>query len=195
MSWDRLRRVVDDAHPFPEPPVSLAEVREQLQLDDNLQGIYLQRLVRTAVDTIEGPYGAGLALTAQTWDLFLDDFPSEIRIPIGPLTAVESIVFTDADGNADQVLATSIYEVDDVRGLVRRRRDQAWPTTGDVYNAVRVRFSAGFAILPEDMKQAVLMLVAHYHQNREAVVVGTTAAELPLSVAWIVDRYRRAWFA
>ncbi|CAB5583348.1 Phage gp6-like head-tail connector protein [Pseudomonas putida] len=36
--------------------------------------------------------------------------------------------------------------------------------------------------LTSDVEQAVLLLVGHWYANREAVVIGTSASEVPLAV-------------
>ncbi|KPX09496.1 hypothetical protein ALO75_200090 [Pseudomonas syringae pv. coryli] len=36
--------------------------------------------------------------------------------------------------------------------------------------------------LTKDVQQAVLLLVGHWYANREAVVIGTITAEVPLAV-------------
>ncbi len=49
---------------------------------------------------------------------------------------------------------------------------------------------------PADLDQAVLMLAAHWYENREATMVGTAAAamELPFAVSAIVANYRTYTF-
>lgn len=39
--------------------------------------------------------------------------------------------------------------------------------------------------------QATLMIVAHWYANRESVVVGTISGELPMSVDFLLNPYRR----
>lgn len=45
-------------------------------------------------------------------------------------------------------------------------------------------------VLTDDVKQAILMLVAHWAVNREAVVTGTTSAQVDLGVERLL-RYRK----
>lgn len=46
--------------------------------------------------------------------------------------------------------------------------------------------------VPADLKQAVLMLVAHFYENREATLVGISADEVPLGV-WDIINQHREW--
>lgn len=43
---------------------------------------------------------------------------------------------------------------------------------------------------PADVEQAVLMLAAHFYENREASLVGVSAQVLPLGVSEIIAEYR-----
>lgn len=47
---------------------------------------------------------------------------------------------------------------------------------------------------PADLVQAVSMLAAHWYENREATIVGVSAAELPMGVADIVRNRRNYTF-
>lgn len=64
----------------------------------------------------------------------------------------------------------------------------------------RVTYPAGYTVdpldadvwdAPEDIKLAVKLLVGHYFENRESVVVGTTASEVPMSVQMLVSSHAR----
>jgi uncharacterized phiE125 gp8 family phage protein len=56
----------------------------------------------------------------------------------------------------------------------------------------RVTYEAGYDEMeaPEDVQQAVRMLVGHWYENRESVVVGTSSTEIPHGVTEILRRYR-----
>lgn len=48
---------------------------------------------------------------------------------------------------------------------------------------------------PADLEQAVLMLAAHWYAEREAVLVGVTAQEVPFGAARVFGEYRKYTFA
>ncbi|TGU87724.1 phage gp6-like head-tail connector protein [Mesorhizobium sp. M00.F.Ca.ET.151.01.1.1] len=48
--------------------------------------------------------------------------------------------------------------------------------------------------LPDDLKLAVLKLVAFYYEQREAVAFGITMQIAPYGVTSIADAYRGSWF-
>jgi uncharacterized phiE125 gp8 family phage protein len=62
-------------------------------------------------------------------------------------------------------------------------------------NAYEVFFTAGYGDEPEDVpapiRQALLMLVAHWFERREPVVLGAAPQEVPATVAGLLLPYRR----
>ena len=64
----------------------------------------------------------------------------------------------------------------------------------------RATYNAGYTVdpldadvwpAPADIQQAVKLLVGHWFENRESVVVGTTAAEVPMSVQMLLSPHSR----
>lgn len=47
--------------------------------------------------------------------------------------------------------------------------------------------------IPDDLREAVLSLGAHFYENREGTVVGISAQDTPLSVIEIIRAYRDWW--
>lgn len=192
MSWDRLKRVTAPSAVPLTVPTLRSWVRQDLAEDD----VLLAELIQDATDFLEGPNGIGLAFLSQQWEYHLDAFPEVICIPLGPVISVDSITYIDSAGT-EQTVAAADYKVDTVRNPARIEPafGQAWPTPREEINAVKVTFTAGHSNLPGDVKRAIAMLVAHWYQHREAVIVGDSAAEVPMAVQTIIDKYRVGRFA
>lgn len=195
----------------PAYPVTLAEAKAQLRLDTTDDDTLVDALIAAATAHIDGRDGwLGRALVTQTWDLKLDAFPGIIEVPLPPLQSVDSITYVDAAG-ATQTLATSKYQVDlggGWRGRIKPAYGEVWPATYDVWNAVTVRFTAGYAPgvgsptdyaenVPRAIKQAVLLMVAHWYENRVPVLVGQSAqaVEIPFTANALLAPYRVVSFA
>lgn len=137
--------------------ISLAEVRQQLQIPDDETAFddeLTDFLIPSAIDRVETD--AVRALITQTWVLTLQRFPREIELRRPPVQSVTSIVYVDSAGD-EQTLATSEYETHFPKngaGVVRPKWGKVWPTTDEVYNAVRVTFVAGYGDGPDDVPQA-----------------------------------------
>lgn len=182
--WLRLVRTVAPANPV----ITLVEAKRHCRVDHADDDTYLTELVEVATAAIEGPNGIGIALMPQTWRLSLDYFPCEISIPLGPVTEVSSIAYTDANGDAATV-ASFRKDLDSSPVKVWPARDTAWPAITCEPGAVKVTFACGFATVPADLKAAVKLLVGHFYEHREAVTTDLKAVDLPMGVAAILDRY------
>ena len=69
------------------------------------------------------------------------------------------------------------------RILVSPKTGYAWPTTFQRDDAIKIEYVIGYgdaaANVPETVRHALLMLVAHYYENRENKLVGVTSKTLP----------------
>ncbi|MDI5890608.1 head-tail connector protein [Halomonas rhizosphaerae] len=45
-------------------------------------------------------------------------------------------------------------------------------------------------VLDDDLTTAMLLLIGHWFENREAVVIGSSPAELPMAVEALISPYR-----
>jgi len=129
----------------------------------------------------------------QTYNLFYDEFPPYIDLQVGDVASVTHIKYYDAD-NTLQTLATDQYDVDTkVRpGRIYESEDGDFPNTYERPNAVEVEFIVGGAAsdVPEPIKMAMYLIIGRYYENRQDVVTGTIASELPLMVDHLLTPYR-----
>lgn len=145
------------------------------------------------------------ALVTQTWDYVLDEFPAVdyIRLPMPPLQSVTSITYKVKAGTvltfaeANYVVATGSEP-----GRVILKSGCSWPSD-ELYKAdpIRIRFIAGWTgvapnTIPVTIKQAILLLIGHLYENREAVaeVRGGALLEIPLGVDALLATHRMRGF-
>lgn len=180
-------------------PVSLAEMQDQCNAHESDFEDMLDLCRKAATD--EAEKFTGRALIEQTWDLFLDAFPQDIiAIPKPPLIEVMGVFYRDSAGD-EQELAVSAYVVDDASEPARitLAGGSSWPVAQARTNAVRVRFTAGYASydsppdtndVPPAIKAAIRMIGATLFANREIIVIGQTATLLPWAAEQLLRRYR-----
>lgn len=145
-------------------PVTLDEAEANSRIEPGGQDLHLLGLIAAATARVETE--TGRAFSEQTWEWVMDAFPAgEIVIPAGPIKSVISVIYTDAAGNQVTVPEAD-YRVDTVSDDGRVIPVSGWPAAGPGPNAVRVRFVLG-QDCPADVKQAILLLVGHWTQNRE----------------------------
>ena len=181
-------------HAAPEAePLATAEAKKHCNIDFSEDDTYIDTLIKAA--RIHCEMYLRRALVNTTFDLTLDCFPCVIQPPRSPLVSVTSITYLDTNGTST-VLATSEYSVDTKRepGRIYPAYGKAWPSVQSIENAITVRFVAGYgataASVPQTIRHAMLLLVGHWYENRESVVVGTITAELPFAVEALLSGER-----
>ena len=149
-------------------PVTLEEVKAHLRVaiadDDGLIAGYILAARRYA----EGY--TRRAFCTQTWDYTVDRcWPWEnvwgyvrkrITLPLPPLQVVSSVSYVDIDG-ATQTLDSSQYVVktDETSGYIEEAYNVTWPDVRYVASAVTVRFVAGWAQVPDEIRMAIMLHV------------------------------------
>lgn len=127
------------------------------------------------------------AYVTQTWELWQDDWPvkDSISLPVPPLQSVSSVKYYGTD-DTEYTLSTDDYFVDTKSepGRVVLAYGKSWPTTTlRPANGVCVTFVAGYgdaaSDVPRNIRQAMLLLIGHYYEHREDVIVGTISSALP----------------
>jgi len=177
-----------------ETPVSLTEVKAHCRVDGNDSDSVLTVLLSAAVDHLDGWTGIlGRCLVTQTWRQDFGSFAC-LRLPLGPVASISALTYFDAANNAQQTLSTDVYELrTDARGpYVGLKPNQSWPGLYSRPDAVSVTFVAGTAAsaVPASIKAAILLLVSHWNENREAVT-GGAMSQLPLGVSALIAPHRR----
>lgn len=175
-----------------EEPVTLAEAKMQVRLDEADDAPLLPSMIGSARRKVE-EFTRRQLVTA-TFTLKLDRFPlgPTINVPRPPLQSVSSITYVDPDGDV-KTLATSVYSVDtdSQPGRISLAYGQVWPAIREQDNSVVITFPCGYGAataVPDTFKDAIRLLIAHRWENREAVVTGMVAKELPeavTSLLWI----------
>lgn len=180
--------------PAASEPVTLTEAKLHLREDGTEQETLIEGLITAARELIEGE--TGRVLMAQTVRQYFDDFPADngtLRLAVYPARSISSVNYRDTDG-VSTVLATSDYRADVVSEPARIDSDidEPWPTTEGVINGVWVDVAAGYATIaavPQGLKQAILLTVGHWFENRETVNIGNIVAELPVSIQRLIARW------
>jgi uncharacterized phiE125 gp8 family phage protein len=187
-------------------PVSLAEVKAQLDIDYMDKDALIQGLIAAATAHLDGWTGIlGRALCEQTWRQDFDTFSRKLRLPLFPIISVSSVKYTDTNGS-EQTVAGANYNVltDDLGTYAEPIYNFAFPSLKQFQPAaVRVQYVAGYAngtgdpvvsTVPDAIKQAMFLLIRHWFDNPSASVVGQTVAKLPLAVDALLAPYRRTQF-
>lgn len=177
-------------------PVTVAEAKAHLRIDHNAEDVLIGSLILTSRLHIEA--ALGIALISQGWRLLLDRWPSGtiVRVPLRPLIAVQEIRVRAADG-PPAVVAALEYAVDAASAEPRIIRVAAkWPETGLAAHGIEIDLVAGFGTaasdVPQPIRQAVLLLVAHWYEHRDPIEIGSEATAIPMGISELLAPWRRA---
>lgn len=175
-------------------PVTLAQARAFLKLDDTAEDELLGSLITAARLMVEAR--SGRILVDQSWRLVLDRWPAggEIRLPLSPVSAVSAARVYDVQGSA-QAVAEGVLALDAASDPPVLRIAGEVPEIGRERGAVEIDLVAGFGPQPDAvpalLRQAVLRLAARWFEQR-GDVASRDAEALPKEIAVLVAPFRRA---
>lgn len=154
-------------------PVTASLAKAHLRVDHSDDDTIIAAYIASARAHVERYCGARFA--SQTLVVKCDGFDDFARLSEAPVTSVSSVAYVDTDGTT-QTLSTDVYELraDGLETSIALKYEQTWPAirTG---SRITVTLVAGYATAPETVKQAMLLLIAAWYENREAGPAGELA--------------------
>lgn len=179
-------------------PLNAIEVEDHCRIDsDASEHMVLDGLIRTAREFVENYIGR--ALITQTLDLVLDGWPGSIVLPRSPVQTITSITYVDYLGVSATVPVTDYYLDDDNDpARVVLNYGKSWPTVAlRPSGAIVVRYEAGYGDagpdVPQSIRQAMLLLIGYWYENREAAgdhKYANGLALIPFAVQSLLAPYR-----
>ncbi len=175
-----------------EEPVTRDEAKAHARIDGDAEDARVDALIAAARAEVENR--TGRAMMAQGWRIVRDTVPpgGVIRLAPGPVAFVSAVTVYGADGTAS-VADPDEYQVDtdSVPGRLRLGAGRFWGSRA--MNGIEIDMTCGVydaAEVPAPMKQAVLMLVAYWFEQREAAAVGAVAGPVAHAVSSLLAPYR-----
>ena len=170
-------------------PVTLTEAKLHLKVDCTDDDTYITTLIIVARKHAE--LFQNRSYITQTLELRMDGFPQFlIELPRPPSISVTSIKYIDSAGDT-QTLDASKYTTD-FNSYVARivpAFNETWPITRQVIDSVTIEYVAGYgaaAAVPETIKQAMLLLIGVWYENREPIT-DSTVMEIPYTVSALLN--------
>lgn len=185
-------------------PVSLIEAKARLVVETVDDDALITGFINAAVDYLDGsgrPAGTagnggvlqGRAIMTQTWRQDFDCFEREMVLPRSPVQSITSVVWRAASDGTLSTIAAENYALkttDGGKSYVRFENVYSFPSGLYESGAIQVTFVAGETAASEAIKTAILMIVGHWYEHREAVSEGSFA-EVPLTAKALYGPYRR----
>jgi uncharacterized phiE125 gp8 family phage protein len=184
-------------------PVTLAEAKAHLRVDASAEDTLIASLIVTSRLHVEA--AVGLALITQSWSYFRDAWPPGpvLDLPLHPIQSIAAVRLYDESG-ATTTLDPVTYFLDGAANPPRLVRQggamgapiwsNVWPRPGRIANGIEVAFAAGYgnaaADVPGPIRQAILLLVAHWYEHRSPLEAGAHAEPVPDMVSELLAPYR-----
>ena len=173
-------------------PVTLTDARSFLRLQGTADDELLSGLITAARQDVER--ATGLALIDQTWRMAIDRLPPSDMATLmrHPVREILSVTVFGSEGEASLVDPAD-YQADlmsrPARLLFVRR-----PAMARAMNGLEIDFRAGFGEagpdVPDLLRRAILLLVAHWYEFRASFGPGDQPVSYPQSYERMIASYR-----
>jgi uncharacterized phiE125 gp8 family phage protein len=178
--------------------LSLDDVKRHCRIDFDDDDTYLSSLKSLAISHLDGYTGIlGRCLINQKWLIKYCDWSRDrMMLPFPNVSSVTVKYFDDSD--LEQTVSSSLYQLleDNSSCFIKFRDNFDYPTVyDDRDDGVQITITAGYGAQASDVPQAIrhaaLLMIGHFHENREASVINASVNELPMAVNSLIAPYRR----
>jgi uncharacterized phiE125 gp8 family phage protein len=174
-------------------PVSLTEAKSHLKVDTSADDTYITSIIKAATQLSEEYTNRFFINT--TLKQFASSFKEIETLFKSKVSAVNHVKYYDTN-NTLQTLSPNVYskQLEYEPAQIQLAHNQSFPTITKRNDAVEVEYVVGYGSsasdVPEIIKQAILLTIGNFYQNRASVITGKTATELPMNVKWLLDTYK-----
>lgn len=170
-------------------PVTIAEAKAHCRILGDDEGSVLAGFISAAREYAEAVHNKSYAV--KTITAVADFLDKSYELPVLPVTQITSITVKDSAGNVSNI--TDKFELDDFTGRVVLTPGESLPSVQLYHmNPVQITFKSG-ASPSAKTKQAMLLLVGHWFENREEVVVGTQSFSVPMAAEALLQQERHPY--
>jgi len=175
-------------------PVTLDEAKAHLRVEHDDDDDVIAALITGARVHVEAQ--TRRALIAQSWRLVRNRWPDNGRIRVlpAPLRVLSAARVYRLDGST-QPIDVGAFTADIASApAVLSFASGALPVSGRVVAGIELDVEAGYGEaaddVPQPLRQAIRILVAHWYENRGLIATGAGVAVLPESAAALLTPYR-----
>lgn len=180
----------------PDAALPVEDFKAHLRLgtgfaSETTQDEVLTGFLRAAISAIEARTGKVLITRSFSWTLrFWRDRDSQ-GLPLAPVVAIARVATIERGGTQTEVSPENYWLEQDSQRPRLKSVSSSLPPIPTGGSAV-IEFDAGFGPAwentPADLRQAVLMLAAHYYEFRHETALGD--GNMPFGVTSLIERYK-----
>ena len=174
-------------------PVSLTEAKAHLKVDTTADDTYIESLIKAATQLSEEYTNRFFINTVI--DQTCSSFKELETLFKSKVNDVQYVKYYDSD-NSLQTLSATVYDkmLSYEPSQIQLADGQSFPSITKRNDAVIARYTVGYGSsasdVPEIIKQAILLTIGNFYENRSSVVIGRIATELPLNVKFLLNTYK-----
>lgn len=178
------------------PPVSIADCKALLGITGDGQDDMIEMSIDAVVGTLDASTGGwlGRALSPQTWELRLDQFPAcKIMLPFPVLLSLDSIKYDDQNGVEQTLTEGTDYRVFDLgsnhKASVAPVYNGLWPGARYDEQSVRIRYTCGYDDeIPAAIRSAIgLGVRALLNTSERNLFIAGKSIEGVSETRWVVS--------
>lgn len=170
-------------------PVTLAEAKAQVRMDnDNSEDTFITSLIAPARAYVERCSRFFWVAASRSETFFR--FGDYLEISRRPIATVDTITYTDAAGNGGTTYTGFLTSIGEMSARVSPAIDDSFPTLG-AGGVITVNYTSGaLSATSEEYligKRAMLLLIGHWFEFREAAQAGIVSNEIAFAVSSLLD--------
>lgn len=191
--------MLEELEAAPVAPVAAADLAAHLRLNTGLKPLdvdetaALDGILRAAGAAVESYTGRALIRRRFKWTVERWREPRREVLPVAPVAQINAVTLVAADGTWSSVPGSAWRLVKDQFAPALAPVAGGWlpqiPTGGVAEIEILAGHGETPVELPHELRQAVLLLAAHYHEHRH--VVSAETAEAPYGVQALLARWRK----
>lgn len=179
-------------------PITLEEAKNHLRVTANDENTLITSFIKAAREIAEN--FTHRALASQTLEYIIDEFPEKvITLPMPPVESITSIKYKDYEGVEVIWVSSKYIFLDSEPAKIVPAYEEIFPSfTPYPLGAIKIRYVAGYKregdpslIIPDAIKQALLLLIGDYFENRENLLGrGHIPKSIPYGVESLLYGYK-----
>lgn len=185
--------------------IPLIDVKAHLRIDANFDDSYLYQIIQAAQENVRRFTGRAIAIETfefipsnsrnlRTFEAALDECASDrLTFRVGFITQLVSVKTYDLVGveTAYDVTLFDVMNNDQFSEVVRKNGTDV-PRGTRTYKDLVVTFKAGYteATLPFGLRQALLMLIGFYYENRDTMVDVNLSDPGTIGIRQMLQKYK-----
>ncbi len=178
-------------------PVSLSQVKNHLKIETSADDDLILRLVSTARQYVERV--SQHVLIEQVWRVYFNHWPedNELALPVMPVSFIEALRTYSAQDDVSEIDPSHYYaDLVSTPPKLVLRHSRSWMNSSRPANGIEIELTAGYGPLASDVPapfcQAILLLTAHWYENRNASCAQSLQQDIGKEVQRLLQPYKVA---